>query len=112
MLFRGYGLLLELWGEVRGVVFLSLLPPGGRCSDGLNGRRLGVMCAARVPRLLAALESVTREDYWAPELHVTGSKCTECCGASGRGRSPQPGGTLHADSEGLMLLRPSAATTW
>ena len=30
------------------------------------------MCAARVPRLLAALESVTREEYWAPQLHGRG----------------------------------------
>ena len=29
-------------------------------------RRLGVMLAARVPRLLAALHSMTREDYWVP----------------------------------------------
>lgn len=27
-------------------------------------RRLGVMLAARVPRLLAALKSATREEYW------------------------------------------------
>ncbi|CAK9017622.1 unnamed protein product [Durusdinium trenchii] len=51
-----YGLLLELWGELRGVVLFSFL-------------RLGVMLAARVPRLLAALHSVTREEYWADPLN-------------------------------------------
>lgn len=33
-------------------------------------RRLGVMLAARVPRLLAALESIPREEYWAPRLKL------------------------------------------
>mmetsp|Transcript_56812 Transcript_56812/g.132864 ORF Transcript_56812/g.132864 Transcript_56812/m.132864 type:complete len:184 (+) Transcript_56812:106-657(+) len=51
-----YGLLLELWGELRAVVAFSLL-------------RFGIQLAARVPRILAALGGQSREEHWADPLN-------------------------------------------
>eukprot|EP00931_Biecheleriopsis_adriatica_P089379 TRINITY_DN63526_c0_g1_i1.p1 TRINITY_DN63526_c0_g1~~TRINITY_DN63526_c0_g1_i1.p1 ORF type:complete len:201 (+),score=36.53 TRINITY_DN63526_c0_g1_i1:99-701(+) len=69
-----YGLLLEVWHETRAVIAFSLL-------------RLGVMLAARIPRLIASLcraqafrgptcnarpgwgPEDSPEDYWADPLH-------------------------------------------
>ncbi|CAJ1365419.1 unnamed protein product [Effrenium voratum] len=58
-----YGLLLELWTELRGVVAFSLL-------------RLGVMLAARIPRLVAALNGhPSRAVYWADPFNQAAFCC-------------------------------------
>ncbi|CAE7549700.1 unnamed protein product [Symbiodinium natans] len=51
-----YGLLLELWGELRAVVAFSLL-------------RFAISLAARVPRILAALAGGSREEHWANPMN-------------------------------------------
>mmetsp|Transcript_54284 Transcript_54284/g.111964 ORF Transcript_54284/g.111964 Transcript_54284/m.111964 type:complete len:183 (-) Transcript_54284:14-562(-) len=53
-----YGLLLELWGELRAVVAFSIL-------------RFGISLAARVPRILAALAGGSREEHWANPMNQT-----------------------------------------
>ncbi|CAE7443336.1 unnamed protein product [Symbiodinium sp. KB8] len=53
-----YGLLLELWGELRAVVAFSIL-------------RFGISLAARVPRILAALAGGSRKEHWANPMNQT-----------------------------------------
>mmetsp|Transcript_22075 Transcript_22075/g.39587 ORF Transcript_22075/g.39587 Transcript_22075/m.39587 type:complete len:182 (-) Transcript_22075:99-644(-) len=47
-----HGLLLQLWGELRGIIAFSTV-------------RFGILLAARVPRIMAAIRQTSPEAFWA-----------------------------------------------
>eukprot|EP00933_Yihiella_yeosuensis_P026665 TRINITY_DN20731_c0_g1_i1.p1 TRINITY_DN20731_c0_g1~~TRINITY_DN20731_c0_g1_i1.p1 ORF type:complete len:120 (-),score=11.47 TRINITY_DN20731_c0_g1_i1:114-473(-) len=51
-----YGLLLELWTEVRSVIAFSTF-------------RFGLLLASRIPRLIAAFGKIRPEEYWSKDMN-------------------------------------------